>query len=206
MENNQAYNELELMRQQMEDFKEQLDRQKIINEQQAVRSVKKSMSWIKSYVIFEIFLVPIVGLAWYGIKEFAHLSWQNYIFLMLMLTASVVADYIINVSAIKDNDYSHNNLLTTITKLVSMKRKRFVAMIAEMGGIVVWLLWSGMEAWLNMPTDAPDFVRGAINGGLIGGVVGGIIGISFAMGIYRKMQHTNDEAIRQISELNDDGK
>ena len=61
MENNNQNTELELMRSQMEDFKAQLDKQKIVNEKMIIGSMKKSMSWIKRYVYFECCLVPIIA-------------------------------------------------------------------------------------------------------------------------------------------------
>ena len=48
MENNQNYNELEALRSQMENFKAQLNQQKIVNEKPIIRSMKKSMTWIKT--------------------------------------------------------------------------------------------------------------------------------------------------------------
>ena len=53
MENKQHYTELELMRSQMEDFKAQLERQKIVNDKLIISSMKKNMSWIRKYVYFE---------------------------------------------------------------------------------------------------------------------------------------------------------
>ncbi len=138
----------------------------------------------------------------YCIKEYAHLSWLNYAFLMTMVIVSVIADYRINVSAISDADYSRNNLLTTIKKLTRMKRLRSIEMMIEVPALVVWLLWSGIEAWMYMPVDAPDFVRAAVYGGIIGGVIGGVCGLIFAFRIFFKMQRTNDEVISQINELN----
>lgn len=201
MENNNQNTELELMRSQMEDFKAQLDKQKIVNEKMIIGS-KKSMSWIKRYVYFECSLVPIIAVSWLAIKEFAHLSWLNYAFLMTMVIVSVIADYRINVSAISDADYSRNNLLTTIKKLTRMKRQRSIEMMIEMPAIVLWLLWSGIEAWIYMPADAPDSMRGAVYGGIVGGVIGGVCGLIFAFRIFFKMQRTNDEVISQINELN----
>lgn len=42
--------------------------------------------------------------------------------------------------------------------------------------------------------------QGFVVGGLLGGVVGGAIGFS----VYRKIQRTNDELIREIEELTQD--
>ena len=200
MENNQNYNELEVLRSQMEDFKAQLNQQKIVNEKLIIRSMKKSMSWIKKFIYFEFCLIPVIAIMWLGIKEFAHLSWYNYLFMVTVVVLDVIADYRINISALSDEDYSRNNLVTTISKLTRMKRQRSMQMILFMPAIVV--LWSGMEAWTALPADAPDFVRGAIYGGLVGGVIGGVMGLVVAFRIFFKMQRTNDEVISQINELN----
>ena len=202
MENNQNYNELEVLRLQMEDFKAQLNQQKIVNEKLIIRSMKKSMSWIKKFIYFEFCIIPVIAIMWLGIKEFAHLSWYNYLFMVMVVVLDVIADYRINISALSDEDYSRNNLVTTISKLTRMKRQRSMQMILFMPAIVVWLLWSGMEAWTALPADAPDFVRGAIYGGLVGGVIGGVVGLVVAFRIFFKMQRTNDEVISQINELN----
>ena len=202
MENNQNYNELEVLRSQMEDFKAQLNQQKIVNEKLIIRSMKKSMSWIKKFIYFEFCLIPVIAIMWLVIKEFAHLSWYNYLFMVMVVVLDVIADYRINISALSDEDYSRNNLVTTISKLTRMKRQRSMQMILFMPAIVVWLLWSGMEAWTALPADAPDFVRGAVYGGLVGGVIGGVVGLVVAFRIFFKMQRTNDEVISQINELN----
>lgn len=153
MENNNQNTELELMRSQMEDFKAQLDKQKIVNEKMIIGSMKKSMSWIKRFVYFECCLVPIIAVSWLAIKEFAHLSWLNYAFLMTMVIVSVIADYRINVSAISDADYSRDNLLTTIKKLTRMKRLRSIEMMIEVPTLFIWLLWSGIEhGYICQPT------------------------------------------------------
>lgn len=186
----------------MENFKAQLNQQKIVNEKLIIRSMKKSMSWIKKYIYFEFCLIPVIAIMWLGIKEFAHLSWFNYLFIMAVVVVDVIADYRINVSALSDEDYSRNNLLTTISKLTRMKRQRSVQMVLFMPAFVVWLLWSGVEAWTALPADAPNFVRGAVYGGLVGGLIGGVVGLVIAFRIFFKMQRTNDEVISQINELN----
>ena len=202
MENNNQNTELELMRSQMEDFKAQLDKQKIVNEKMIIGSMKKSMSWIKRYVYFECCLVPLIAVSWLAIKEYAHFSWPNYAFLMTMVIVDVIADYRINVSAISDADYSRDNLLTTMSKLTRMKRQRSICMMISMPALIVWLLWSGIEAWMYMPADAPDIMRGTVYGGIVGGFIGGVCGLIFAFRIFFKMQRTNDEVISQINELN----
>lgn len=203
MENKQHYTELELMRSQMEDFKAQLERQKIVNDKFIISSMKKSMSWIRKYVYFEFCLIPFIAIGWFYAKEFAHLSWFNYAFFMAVTVIDVIADYRINISALCDADYSKNNLVTTITKLTHMKRLRVIQMVIAIPVLVVWLLWSGIEAWTHLPADAPDFMRGGMYGGIAGGIVGSVAGIAIAFRIFLKMQRTNDEVIKQINEMNE---
>ena len=50
MENNQNYTELEIIRSQMAQLKEQLDKQKIVNEKLIIKSMKSRMSRIKKFV------------------------------------------------------------------------------------------------------------------------------------------------------------
>ena len=45
----------------------------------------------------------------------------------------------------------------------------------------------------------------ALVGGMVGGVIGCIIGLGLAIYLYRKMQNTNDDVIRQINEIVNEG-
>lgn len=204
MEENNLTNELEQMRQQMRDFKTQLEKQAIVNEDLIVSSMRKRMSWIRKYVVFEICLVPLVILAWLGIKEYAGLSWYNYGFLVVMLIVDVTIDYRINMSALTDEDYHSCNLIATVTKLTEMKGRRRMAMQVSIPLLALWLVWSGIETWVNFPSDATDFMRGTLYGGMIGGVIGALQGLYISYRVYRKMQSTNDEMISQIHKLTDD--
>lgn len=202
MENNQSFNELEQMRQQMEEFKAQLHNQKIVNEKLIISSMKKGMSWIKKFVIFEIFLVPIVLFIWLGIKEFAGLSWYNYGFLAVFMIVDVIIDYRINVSAMSDADYSRNNLLITMKKLMRMKRQRYIFMIVELPLMLIWFVWGYIEACMNFQLEgASDYGKGLYYGGLVGGIIGLGLGLAFGFYIYFKMQRINDDMIGQINEI-----
>ena len=202
MENNQNYTELEIIRSQMAQFKEQLDKQKIVNEKLIIKSMKSSMSWIKKFVYIEICTLPLIAIAWLGIKMYANLSWLNYGFLMTVLVIDIFADYRINISALSDADYSRNNLVTTITKLTRMKRLRVIQMIFDIPALVVWLVWSGIEALTHLPAEAFEFEQNSIYAGIVGSIIGAIGGIVLAYRIFSKMQRSNDEVIRQINELN----
>ena len=197
--------ELAELKSQMENLKKQLSDQEIINDKLIRESMKKKMSWIKKYIIFEVCLMPIIIIAWLGIRYYCHLSWANYFFMIIMCLVSIIVDYFININSIKDDDYNRNNLVETIKKLAKMKRQRASQMIIQMPLLVCWILWAGIEAYNALPGIANEFQQGFIQGGIIGGAIGGVIGIIFAVSLYFKMQRTNDEIINQINEtINDD--
>ena len=197
---NNNNNELEIMRSQLNTLKSQLAQQEIVTENLIIDAMKKKMTWIKKYVIFQICLIPVLAIIWAAIIPICGISWWNYAFLLIMCCIDVYADYCINVSSISD-DYLRGNLVTTVKKLLKMKRYRALQMAICIPLIIVWLLWAGIEAYNALPEATSEFQEAFISGGLIGGVIGGICGLIFAFSIYRKMQRTNDEVIAQINDL-----
>lgn len=198
---NNNNNELEIMRTQLNALKSQLAQQEIVTENLIIDAMKKKMTWIKKYVIFQICLIPILAIVWAAIIPMCGISWWNYAFLITMCCLDVFADYRINVTALSDDDYLSGNLVTTVKKLLKMKRYRALQMAICIPLIIVWLLWAGIEAYNALPEATSEFQEAFISGGLIGGVIGGICGLIFAFSIYRKMQRTNDEVIAQINDL-----
>ena len=198
---NNNNNELEIMRTQLNALKSQLAQQEIVTENLIIDAMKKKMTWIKKYVIFQICLIPVLAIIWAAIIPVCGISWWNYAFLITMSCIDVFADYRINVTALSNDDYLRGNLVTTVKKLLKMKRYRALQMAICIPLIIVWLLWAGIEAYNALPEATSEFQEAFISGGLIGGVIGGICGLIFAFSIYRKMQRTNDEVIAQINDL-----
>lgn len=64
MENKMNMNELEQMREQMQMFRNKIDKQEIINDKLVRCAVKSKMSWIKKYVYFEFCIIPFLALLW----------------------------------------------------------------------------------------------------------------------------------------------
>ena len=198
---NNNNNELEIMRTQLNALKSQLAQQEIVTENLIIDAMKKKMTWIKKYVIFQICLIPVLAIIWAAIIPMCGISWWNYAFLLIMCCIDVYADYRINVTALSNDDYLRGNLVTTVKKLLKMKRYRALQMAICIPLIIVWLLWAGIEAYNALPEATSEFQEAFISGGLIGGVIGGICGLIFAFSIYNKMQRTNDEVIAQINDL-----
>lgn len=194
-------NELEIMRSQMASFKKQLEQQEIINSRIMSESMKKKFSWIKKMIIGEIILIPIFLYLAFAAKYNFNLSWWSVVTFVILLLCDIWCDYDINMRAIKDSDYSRDNLVNTMEKLLRMKQRRTkqaAIMLITLIGLIIWL---SIEISLHLISiNAATRMWGVF----YGGVVGGVIGIAVSWWIYCKMQKTNDEMIKQIEEISKD--
>ncbi|MGM9845510.1 MAG: hypothetical protein ACI30K_04710 [Muribaculaceae bacterium] len=200
METKAPNNDIDQMRAQLESLRQSLDHQEIVNERLIAKSMKSRMSWLKKYIIMEACLIPVIAILWLELKMALGLSWLNYAFLMVMVVIDVYIDYLINLHGLSDADYSKDNLIATVSKLVVMKRRRTIQMVVTVPLVIVWVLWTGLEAYASLATTAEPMLRAFIFGALIGCAIGGVAGLIFAFYIYRKMQRTNDDVISQINE------
>ena len=197
--NNNNDQQLEQMRQQMTELKQQLDRQEIVNEQLLRQSMTSKMSWIKRYVWLEIAFIPIVLLILAPIHAMLGLSWWLYGFLAVMLVVDVAADWRIN--RVDRNQLLTGNLVEASRRLTAMKHQRAWACVLGIIGVVIWIAWFLFELKLAQGIQANDFLNGFAQGGLVGGIIGAVIGLIAAIIIFNKMQRTNDEVLAQIDQL-----
>ena len=191
-------NELEIMRSQMASFKKQLEQQEIINSRIMSESMKKKFSWIKKIIIGEIILIPIFLYLAFAAKYYFNLSWWSVVTFVILLLCDIWCDYDINMRAIKDSDYSHDNLIDTIEKLVKMKQRRAKQTAIMLTATIVMSIWLLIEIGFHLiaiNADTGMWFR------FYGGGTGAFIGVAVAWWIYRKMQKTNDEMIKQIEEI-----
>lgn len=191
-------NELEIMRSQMASFKKQLEQQEIINSRIMSESMKKKFSWIKKIIIGEIILIPIFLYLAFAAKYYFNLSWWSVVTFVILLLCDIGCDYDINMRAIKDSDYSRDNLIDTIEKLVKMKQRRAKQTAIMLTATIVMSIWLLIEIGFHLiaiNADTGMWFR------FYGGGTGAFIGVAVAWWIYRKMQKTNDEMIKQIEEI-----
>ncbi len=191
-------NELEIMRSQMASFKKQLEQQEIINSRIMSESMKKKFSWIKKMIIGEIILIPIFLYLAFAAKYNFNLSWWSVVTFVILLLCDIWCDYDINMRAIKDSDYSRDNLVNTMEKLLRMKQRRTKQAAIMLITLIGLIIWFSIEISLHLISiNAATRMWGVF----YGGVVGGVIGIAVSWWIYCKMQKTNDEMIKQIEEI-----
>ena len=191
-------NELEIMRSQMASFKKQLEQQEIINSRIMAESMKKKFSWIKRMIIGEIILTPILLYLAFAAKYYYDLSWWSVSTFVILLLCDVWCDYDINMRAIKNSDYSRDNLVNTMEKLLRMKQRRTKQTAIMLIALIGLIIWFSIEISLHLMSIDADTGMWDV---FYGGVVGGVIGIAVSWWIYCKMQKTNDEIIKQIEEV-----
>lgn len=192
-------NELEIMRSQMASFKKQLEQQEIINSRIMSESMKKKFSWIKKMIIGEIILIPIFLYLAFAAKYNFDLSWWSVVTFIILLLCDIWCDYDINMRAIKDSDYSRDNLIDTIDKLVKMKQRRAKQTAIMLTATIVMSIWLLIEIGFHLIAINADTGMWFVY--YYGGGTGAFIGVAVAWWIYRKMQKTNDEMIKQIEEI-----
>lgn len=191
-------NELEIMRSQMASFKKQLEQQEIINRRIMSESMKKKFSWIKKMIIGEIILIPIFLYLAFAAKYNFNLSWWSISTFIILLLCDVWCDYDINMRAIKNSDYSRDNLVNTMEKLLRMKQRRTKQTAIMLTATIVMSIWLLIEIGFHLIAINADTGMWLV---FYGGGTGAFIGVVVAWWIYRKMQKTNDEMIKQIEEI-----
>lgn len=191
--------QLEQMRQQMTELKQQLDKQQIVNEQLLRQSMTSKMSWIKRYIWLEMALIPILLLILAPIHAMLGLSWWLYGFLAVMLVVDVAADWRIN--HVDRNQLLTGNLVEASRRLTLMKKQRAWSFALGILGVIIWIVWFLYELQCASGMQSSDFLNGFAMGGFFGGIIGGIIGLVVAIIIFYKMQRTNDEVLAQIDQL-----
>ncbi len=191
--------QLEQMRQQMTELKQQLDKQQIVNEQLLRQSMTSKMSWIKRYIWLEMALIPILLLILAPIHAMLGLSWWLYGFLAVMLVVDVAADWRIN--HVDRNQLLTGNLVEASRRLTLMKKQRAWSFALGILGVIIWIVWFLYELQCASGMQSSDFLNGFAMGGFFGGIIGGVIGLVVAIIIFYKMQRTNDEVLAQIDQL-----
>lgn len=194
-------NELEIMRSQMASFKKQLEQQEIINSRIMAESMKKKFSWIKKMIIGEIILIPIFLYLAFAAKYNFNLSWWSISTFIILLLCDVWCDYDINMRAIKNSDYSRDNLVNTMKKLQRMKQRRTKQTVIMLTATIVMSIWLLIEIGFHLIAINADTGMWLV---FYGGGTGAFIGVVAAWWIYRKMQKTNDEMIKQIEEISNE--
>ena len=184
--------ELDAMRQQLAELKSRIDRNSEINEKHMMNAIKRKMRGVHRSIYKVIIMGTIALPMWILIGYIWNLPWYFTAFTIVMLSGSMIADYIINRM---DIDRMTDNMAETARELVKMKKYRVrqeIIAFPMLTGWLAWFIWELYHAGLEK-----DLVLGMSVGSVIGAVVGACIGLR----IFFNLQKANDEMLDQIKEL-----
>ena len=200
MENQENFNELEEVRQQLEALKNKVDRQGRLNEDLIRKSIQGKMRGIHR-TLFKMSVISLLAIPlWIWIKFDAGLSWGVVIMGIIVMVGSLISDFVINRM---DVYHMGDDMLETANRLAVMKKRRSIGQKIGIGVAVIWLIWLGYEFFSrNLADFGPEVAWISLSSIFIGAVIGGAIGLQ----IYHKMQRTNDEMIDQIHKFIDEQK
>lgn len=192
--------ELEIMRGQLAAMKQKLESQQIINAE-LMRSVMRGKAlWLNKLVNIEIILVPFLYLFFVGICALLDISqWFSFSYLVLSVVDVYFDRRTIRIPA---RMFSESSILDLKRCLLRQKRERFIQVCVATPAVVVWLVLFAMN--ILEKTAVADEIRNmgkAGIGGVVGAMIGAVIGIIVIVILYRKMQGTNDDLLRDIRNL-----
>ena len=193
--------ELEIMREQLAAMKQKLDTQQIINSRLMRNVMRGKALWLNKLVNVEIILLPFLYLFFVGMCALLDIS-QWYSFSYLVLSA-VDVYFDLRTIRIPARMFGESSILDLKKYLLRQKRERFVQVCVATPAVVVWLVLLSMEMLGKTAVIAEGRSVGyaAGIGGVVGGVVGAVAGIVVIVILYRKMQGTNDDLLRDINNL-----
>ncbi len=188
------FNELDDLRQQINDLKNKVDQQGRLNEDLVKKAIQGKMRGVhRTIIIVAIFAIAVIPF-YIMMKYQVGLSWPLIISTIVLLLASITSDYFIN-----RIDVSHmgDDLVETANKLVKMKKNRVIAQRIGIGVALVWLVWFCYEYFKLNSVYGEAVAWASLTGIFVGAAIGGLIGLR----IFNKMQRANDEMIDQINEF-----
>lgn len=194
MENTLISHELEEMRMQINDLKNKLEKQNIVNDKHIRNSFKTKISDINRTVTITIIvgIFALVYCTWFF--HFKGLSLAFTIATGIMLAVCVLLTLIqkIHLSRI---DISAGNLVETardISKIRSHYKEWYKTAIPM---IIIWIGWMTYEILtrFEMTPMTIGFLSGAATGGILGGIIGGRIN--------KKIINRTEELLGYIEEL-----
>lgn len=194
MENTLISHELEEMRMQINDLKNKLEKQNIVNDKHIRNSFRRKISDINRTVTITIIvgIFALVYCTWFF--HFKGLSLAFTISTGLMLAVCVLLTLIqkIHLSRI---DISAGNLVETardISKIRSHYKEWYKTAIPM---IIIWVGWMTYEILtrFGMTPMTIGFLSGAATGGILGGFIGGRIN--------KKIINRAEELLGYIEEL-----
>ena len=198
MENqNDNLQELELLRQQVADFKNRMDEQEIVNRKLLMAATKGHISWIKRLniggAIINIVMIPIVILVF---RNIVGCSWGPILFCELILILSA-AFGIWNISTIRDKHLLCDNVLSVQQRLTAFKRREKLSLFIGLPILLLWIVWILFDIYYGTNIPLPSTTH------LIEDALIILIGLSFVFYTFYREKRTLNKTIKEIDDFAD---
>ncbi len=195
--------ELEIMRQQIEAMKQQLDTQQIVNKDLLRKVMRGRASWLNRFVKIEIVMLPILYLFYAAVSVVLGVSQWYALVLLVMCVIDVVFDW--RFVRIPPAMFGTASILDLKKFLLRQKKWRAIEISIMLPLAVIWVTaFSCAIKVKNYVLPDGAMMQPAMAGGIVAGVIGGLIGVISVVIIFRKMQRTNDALLRDIRDLEND--
>ncbi|MDE6311004.1 MAG: hypothetical protein K2L96_04205 [Muribaculaceae bacterium] len=194
--NNHTYSdELDQLRQQMEQLNAALETQKIINADLMDRVMRRDVSWFNKLLRYEIFLMlPLAIVLFLAIKFMFGTSWLFFAGTIAMFVLDVIWDSFI--MPLPSTDFSTLSLLDLRRKVIRQMQQRKTQLFIELPVLVLWVIWffyelvgTRVEVFRHMPPIV-WLVTIMVSFGL------GLLAVAF---IYRELDRRSRRIIDQIN-------
>lgn len=188
-------NHMDELKQQFALLTQRLESQPINNDKLLKTVIGNRMKWIAKYVYLKIVLFfPLAALLYYYFYQRGMISLTFLVLTLLLCVLELYFDTVIN--HIRGKGWLEKDLLTSRQLLVKMKQRRTQLILAEIPISIVWVLVFFFEIISYQP-DNPAY---AVAMGICIGI-GALAGAVIAYLVFKKMQRTNDELLREIDQL-----
>lgn len=188
-------NHMDELKQQFALLTQRLESQPINNDKLLKTVIGNRMKWIAKYVYLKIVLFfPLTALLYYFFYQRGMISLTFLVLTLLLCVLELYFDTVIN--HIQGKGWLEKDLLTSRQLLVKMKQRRTQLILAEIPISIVWVLVFFFEIISYQP-DNPAY---AVAMGICIGI-GALAGAVIAYLVFKKMQRTNDELLREIDQL-----
>lgn len=183
------------LKQQFALLTQRLESQPINNDKLLKTVIGNRMKWIAKYVYLKIALFfPLTALLYYFFYQRGMISLTFLVLTLLLCVLELYFDTVIN--HIRGKGWLEKDLLTSRQLLVKMKQRRTQLILAEIPISIVWVLVFFFEIISYQPDNPAYAVAMGIGIG-----IGALAGAVIAYLVFKKMQRTNDELLREIDRL-----
>lgn len=192
--------ELDILRQQMNSLKENLDKSRIVTRELLISVMKQKASWLNIMVRSEFVIIPLAVLMFLGMSFSIGISvWIAITFGIFALVDSIID---LKTTLIPTREITNYDMMALRRKLIGQKRMRKIQLMITVPLAALWLIWF----WTDYSLSAGGYTLSTMPRThmallIISIVFFILVCLLVTAFLYRKMQRTNDALIGHIDEF-----